>query len=54
VLDALPRNRITRPLVRRLHPARRINRRLRAETARQSDEMFARIEADPDFFRELV
>ena len=53
-LDALPRNRATRPLIRRLHPARRINRRLREQTAAQSAEMFARIESDPDFFRALI
>lgn len=53
-LDALPRNRATRALRRRLHPARRLNRRLRAQTARQSGEMLERIERDPDFFRELL
>jgi len=53
-LDALPRNRATRPLIRRLHPARRINRRLREQTAAQSEEMFARIESNPEFFRALL
>jgi len=53
-LDALPTTRPTKWLRRHLHPARRIGRRLRVETARKSREMYERIERDPDFFLELI
>jgi hypothetical protein len=53
-LDRLPDSPPTRMLHRRLHPVRRLNRRMRAETAALSREWFERIERDPDFFRELI
>lgn len=54
LLDALPDSPPARALRRRYHPARKINRELREETARLSSEMFERIERDPEFFRELL
>lgn len=53
-LDALPKNRVTRVLRRRYHPARRINEDLRAETAALSAEVFAEIERDPEFWRRFT
>jgi hypothetical protein len=54
VLDALPKNRVTRALRRRYHPARRINEELRQETAALSAEVFADIERDPEFWRRFT
>jgi hypothetical protein len=54
LLDALPKNRATRALRRRYHPARRINEELRQETAALSAEVFADIERDPEFWRRFT
>jgi len=54
LIDRMPRNRFTRPIRRRLHPARRINERLRRQMTKLSREWFEKIERDPEFYRELV
>jgi hypothetical protein len=53
-LRRLPPIRPVRALRRRFDPGRQIARELRRETAQLSGEMFARIERDDEFWRELV
>jgi hypothetical protein len=53
-LDALPRNRATKALRQRFHPARRLVTELREETATLSQEVFAQIERDEDFWQQFT
>jgi hypothetical protein len=54
LLARLPSSRPTRALRRRFDPARKIALQLRRETAELSAEVFARIERDEEFWRDLT
>ena len=51
---ALPRKKIFRPLRKRLNKVRRINEELKDRNEELSAEWVARIERDPEFYRELL
>lgn len=53
-LNALPRNKMTRPLRRRFDPVRKISKQLKERNAQLSAEWWERIERDPEFYRELL
>jgi hypothetical protein len=53
-LRALPDTKWAKKLRRRYNPARKINVQLKEESDALSAEWFAKIEADPEFYRELM
>jgi hypothetical protein len=54
LLRALPKGKLKRRLNRRFNKVQRINEELKAENDALSAEWFARIESDPEFYRDLL
>jgi hypothetical protein len=52
--DRLPRHGVLGWIRRRFHPVKRLRRGLKEETVELSEEYMARIEADDDFWKELL
>ena len=54
VINRLPRNKFSRKIRRRFDPVRKINQELKQHNANLSAEWWDKIQADPEFYRELI
>ena len=54
VINALPRNKYTRKIRRRFDPVRKISQELKLRNGELSAEWWDKIEADPEFYRDLI